>query len=65
MIYVPRVGDKVAVRTATGDERLVRVAALGAGVVYVTTEANYRDARAAGKDPEPMLGFPTEDVREA
>ena len=48
-MYIPATGDRIRVLTATGDERLLRAAGLGSGVVYVTTEEKYKEACAAGR----------------
>jgi hypothetical protein len=62
VMYAPAVGDKVRVQTATGRERVLRVAELGAGVIYVTTEAEYQKARAEQRQPVAYIGYPAEDV---
>jgi len=62
---MPRIGDRVLVRTATGENRLVRVAGFGDGVVYVTSEAEYLLAVTEGREPTPMMGFPVDDVQAA
>lgn len=58
----PRLGDLVKVRTATGEERRVRVAGFGDGVIYVTTEAEYQLSVTEGREPVPLMGFPVHDV---
>lgn len=64
-MYGPGVGDRVQVRTATGQDRLLRVAEIGEGVVYVTTEEEYQRATTSHEKPTAFLGFPPEDVRKA
>lgn len=59
------IGDKVKVRTAGGGERTVRVAQVGDGVVYVTTDEEYQRAVRQGEQPTPYLGFPVQDVQQA
>lgn len=57
-----QIGDKVAVRTALGEEGLVRVAGLGTGVVYVTTETECRSEPGRYvKSLRQCWAFPTED----
>lgn len=48
--------------TAMGDHRIGRVTALGFGVVYVTNDEEYKLARTEGREPQLIVGFPTEDV---
>lgn len=64
MIHVPGKGDRVRVRTATGEERTVRVTGLGEGVAYVTTEDEHNLAVRDGREPIAFMGFPLEDVLE-
>lgn len=56
------VGDLVKVRTAAGEDRLVRIAEFGNGVIYVTTETEFIRAKGAGESPVAYLGFPEQDV---
>jgi hypothetical protein len=56
------VGTQVRVRTATGEQRCVRVTGAGPGVVYVTSEDEYQSAVRESREPEPFIGFPNEDV---
>lgn len=60
--YKPKLGDRVLVKTASGEQREVRVAGFGQGVVYVTTEAEYELAHAEGREPIAYMGFPVADV---
>lgn len=65
MEQLPRAGQRVKVKTATGEERPVVVTGLGDGVAYVTTEEEFIRAGAEGREPVAFMGFPLEDVHAA
>lgn len=57
-------GDVLTVRLAGGIERDVRALRQSGAVVYVTSEKRFKDAQAAGSEPEPLAGINIKDVVE-